>query len=170
MPPNFTFMPALDYPKQCTLIFDITSTVHLPEKYTSGNLRYFQYCCITHPIPPHVSPKQSFQKKKKKEKEKKIIKKIKGQIWDNTCTHKSNTFNKHKTKSISECLNSQMKVLFFYVALLQKALPACIWSHRIALQITVYQDHRNTSFFKWLLNNTKICNKWWLQFSPCTAN
>lgn len=44
--------------------FDLTLTVHLPEKYTSGNLRYFQYCCITHLIPLHVSLKHSLKKKR----------------------------------------------------------------------------------------------------------
>lgn len=43
---------------------DVTLTVHLPKKYTSGNLRYFQHCRTTHPIPLKVSTLNTCFKKK----------------------------------------------------------------------------------------------------------
>lgn len=48
MPPNFTFTPALGSKRYTYPDMTLTLTVHLPEKYTSGSLRYFQYCCTTH--------------------------------------------------------------------------------------------------------------------------
>lgn len=76
----------------------LTLTIRLPEKYTSGNLRYFQYCCTTHPIPLYVSPARLLREKKKND--------FKIGTTRAPTNHRSST-----TESISECLNSQKKLL-----------------------------------------------------------